>query len=233
MVQSNDSRTGAVLTSQQRDYLRGKVDKSGDADRAFRYKIRQRLRAAMHDLALIYDHLSTDELRTTFGDGHRPDDPGDDPIPRYAPQDKCGFIGHGFEDELGIPREGDLKSGFPGEMNVIEAGLAHLVESNPDYSKANPSMQRSLRDSVAYLCRAAAAAQIKPDRVLEDGYNAFLHDHQREGWVAYVTRYSENTAYGEALNIIRTPGRTDLNRAHRTAVERRGETVENMIKRFD
>lgn len=233
MDQRDDPRPGAVLTPQQRDYLRGNIDKSGDTDRAFRYKIRQRLRAAIHDLALIYDHLSTDELRTTFGDAHRPDEPGDDPIPGYAPRDSYGFIGHGFEDELGFPREGNLESGFPGGMNVVEAGLANLIESNPEYSKAHPSTQRSLRDSAACLCRAAAASQIKPDRVLEDGYNAFLRDHQQEDCVAYVTRYSENTAYREALNIIRDRGRPNLNRAHRTAVERRGETVADLINRFD
>lgn len=233
MDQRDDPRPGAVLTCQQRDYLRGNIDKSGDADRAFRYKIRQRLRAAIHDLALIYDHLSTDELRTTFGDAHRPDEPGDDPIPGYAPRDNYGFIGQGYEDELGFPREGNLESGFPGGMNVIEAGLANLIESNPEYSKANPSMQRSLRDSAACLCRAAAAAQIKPHRVLENGYNAFLRDHQQKDWVAYVTRFTENAAYREARNIIKDPKRTDLNRAHRTAVERREETVADLDKRFD
>jgi len=233
MTRSDDPRPGAVLTRQQRDYLRGNVDKSGDADRAFRYKIRKRLRAALHDLALVYNHLSTDELRTTFEDDHRPDEPGDDPIPGYAPRNKYGFIGHGYEDELGIPREGDLESGFPGEMNVIEAGLLHLIESNPRYSKTNPSMQRSLRDSAAYLCRAATAAQIKPDRVLEDGYNVFLRDHERMDWIAYVRKYSENAAYKEALDIIKSPERTDLNRMHRTAINRRGKTVNDLVERFD
>lgn len=233
MAQTGGSRPGAVLTHHQRDYLRGKITKSGDAERAFRYKIRQRLRAAIHDLALIYDHLATDELRTTFGDDHRPIEPGDDPIPGYAPRDISGFIGHGFENELGIPREGNLESGFPGGMSVIEAGLVNLIESNPEYSKANPTMQRALRDSAAFLCRAATAAQIKPDRVLEDGYSSFLREHQRGDWIAYVTRYSEQTAYREAVNIIRNPGSHKLNRAHRRAVERRGETVAGLIQRFD
>lgn len=233
MAQSDDSRPGAVLTRQQRDYLRGSVNKSGDTDRAFRYKIRKRLRAAIHDFALIYSQLSTDELRTTFGDGHRPDESGDDPIPGYAPRDSYGYIGHGFEDKLGFPREGDLGSGFPGDMNVIEAGITHLIESNPGYSKANPEMQRSLRDSAAYLCRAAAAAQIKPDRVLEDGYNAFLRDYHRKDWVAYVTKYSENEAYREARNIVKSPKNSSLNRGHRTAIKRRGETIEEFIRKFE
>lgn len=233
MSQTDGQRPGAVLTSQQRDYLRGDVNKSGEADRAFRYKIRQRLRAAVHDLALIYESLSTAELRTAFEDAHRPNEPGEDPIPGYAPRDNYGFVGHGFEDELGIPREGDLESGFPGEMNEIEATLMNFVESNPEYSKVNPSMQRSLRDSAACLCRAAAAAQIKPDRVLEDGYNAFLQDHQREDWIAYVTKYTENMAYTEARRIVRSSECPKLNRAHRTAVERRGKSVEDFIEDFN
>lgn len=233
MARSDNSRPGAVLTRQQRDYLQGNVDKSGDADRAFRYKIRQRLRAAMHDLALIYNCLSTDELRTTFGDDHRPEQPEDEPIPGYAPRDNYGRIGHGYEDELGIPREGDLGSGFPGGKSVIEAGLEHFIESNPKRSKANPPMQRSLRDSAAYLCRAATAAQIKPDRVLEDGYNAYLQDHQRADRVAYVKQYSENAAYREAREIIRDPEKMSLNRAHRTAIKRRGKTIEELAERFD
>lgn len=233
MGPSEYQRPGAILTRQQRDYLRGNIDKTGDADRAFRYKIRKRLRAAIHDLSLIYDQMTTRELRTTFEDEHRPEKPGDDPIPGYAPKDTYGMVGHGYEDELGIPREGDLTSGFPGGKSIIEATLEHLIESNPDYSKSNPEMQRSLRDSVACLCRAATAAQVRPEIVLEEGYNTFLQDYERMDWVGYVRRDSEGTKYSEALEIIRSSGKTNLKRQHIRAIERRGRTVEDLTERYD
>jgi len=226
-----DERPGAILTPQQRSYLRGNIDKSGDADRAFRYKIRQRLRAAIHDLSLIYRQMSTSELRTTFEDDHRPDEPGNDPIPGYAPRDKFGYIGHGYENELGYPRQGDLESGFPGGKSDLQATMENLVESNPDYSKANPSMQRSLCDAVASLCRAATAAQVRPELVLEDGFNTFLQDHEQVEWVGYVTKDTAGRKYSEAAEMIRSSENPDLKRHHVKALERFGGK-EDVVERY-
>lgn len=232
MIRSDaNEHPGAILTPEQRRYLLNFIRKDGAADRAFRYKIRQRMREGIYDLQLLFYHLSTSDFRTTFEDGHRS---RDGPVPGFQPRDYHGMVGHGYEDNPGIPREGDLGSGFPGGMSVIGASIDNVIEKNPDPSKTAPGMQRALCDAVAAVCRASESGQIRPDRVLEEGYNKYLNRHKRMDYIAHVQKRPEGVVYTEACNEIRNSEYPQLNRAHRKAISCRGErSLEELVELYD
>jgi len=168
----------ATLTSDRRRYLTGFSEKDGNTEVKAREEIRERIRETIFDLQLLFYHLETNDVRLAFEEGYGS---RDGPVSRAQPRDLWGWVGTGYEEKLGYPREGDLATGYDGK-SAIEAGLERLIDENPGVSKASPGTQRALVDAVAFLCRAAEGGQLDVRDVIEQGVEKHLRYHNRTAW---------------------------------------------------
>jgi hypothetical protein len=199
-IRDGPGEKSAALARGQREHILGIDEKGGSNPSSYEGKIKNRIYESILDLQLLF-HLYDDRyLRAIFGEGNNP---MEGPVSHDPIRDNVGFIGTGFEDELGYPREGDKAEGYDG-ASELEAGFNHLVESNPGVSKASPDTQSALIDSIAFLCRAAEAGQLDINDLVEKGLEKYHREDKDDPRLVSVSDEKEQLVRDRAITKIKT-----------------------------
>jgi len=190
----------AALARGQREHIMGIDEKGGSNPSSYEGKIKDRIYESVLDFQLLFHLYEDRHLRGAFGEGH---DPKEGPVSHAPIRENVGFIGTGFEEKLGYPREGDKAKGYNGKSE-LEAGLDNLIESNPGVSKASPETQTALIDSIAFLCRAAEAGQLDVRNLVEKGLEKYHQEHKGTPRIVSISDEKEKLVQDRAIRKIKT-----------------------------
>jgi len=190
-----------VLTKKQREFLSGDFDPGSDQNTLnYRSRIRKSAKLALYDLQLLYNLIDQTELehREAFGEGHT--DSENDPVSRGKSDNKGGRFPNEFVNE-----NGDIVDPDPDINPDARHRVDHFLERLNAPKKAKPETQEALIDSVAFLCRAAEAGELKIPDVLEKGFERYHEDRQERqpNESEKAVKVTQRT-WGGTLNKART-----------------------------
>lgn len=134
----SEDRPTSILTNSQREYLQGVEDSQPSNPREYNRRIRERIESGLLDLHILFENLSQEELRKTFGT---------DVAPRIDPQEQAnGDTPTSTSTPVWVPGAIAffLRGLDYGEEPIVEA-FEHMGEEQPAFSAFTDAVENGVQ----------------------------------------------------------------------------------------
>ena len=192
---------GPILTDKKKDVLYGEYDGSRQAEYDHREKIRENTEGVLYDLQYLFNHIETEELEKLFWDDFETDEI-EPTLASYksTPRDSGGVLGFVPDEFFSVHYDEEGNPRDPEYNPDAKTKWQKLLDETIGTKKANPTMQKTLVDCIAFLCRAAESGRLDIHDVVERGVERYYRGHpEKDREIANLNTYKEEDYKGQII----------------------------------